>query len=125
MLNEVGQASYQLPAPLAANTWQQFIIPLGWLGAANKTNFDRLLFKPTSSGTTNTLYLDDITITAAPGPAVVHLNIDASQAVRVADPRWFGVNTATWDGNLDTPQTVSILNELGLQALRFPGGSTR
>jgi hypothetical protein len=39
------------------------------------------------------------------------------------DSRWFGVNTAVWDGNFDDPQTVSLLNEMGTTILRFPGGS--
>jgi hypothetical protein len=123
MLNEVGQATYPLPT-LTANAWQQFVIPLSALGADHKTNFDRILFKVGSGGTTNTFYLDDIEITAATAPATVHLTVSAAQALRTADARWFGINTATWDGNLDTAQTVSLLKEMGTMAMRFPGGST-
>jgi hypothetical protein len=123
LLNEVGQQNYTLPA-LSANTWQQFVIPLSSLGADNKTNFDRFLFKLTSNGTTNTFYLDDIAVTAKPAPALIHINVNAAQAIRTVDARMFGINTATWDGNLDTPQTVSLLTEMGCLAMRFPGGST-
>jgi hypothetical protein len=123
LLSEVGQAKYQLPA-LAADTWQQFVIPLASLGADSKTNFDRILFQPVSGSTTNTFYLDDIQFVPALAPSLVHLSINASQPVRQVDARTFGINTAAWDGNLDTPQTVSLLQEIGATALRFPGGST-
>ena len=53
----------------------------------------------------------------------VHVSVDAGQVVRTVDARLFGINTAIWDGLLDTAETVSTLRELGVQALRFPGGS--
>jgi hypothetical protein len=53
----------------------------------------------------------------------VRANIDASQIVRTVDARLFGINTAIWDGLLDSENTVSALRELDLQVLRFPGGS--
>ena len=113
--------SYQLP-PLQANTWQQFFIPFSALGVAGVTNLDRFNFQLTASGTTNAFYLDDVNLTAVQ-PSLVHLEIDANQTVRMADSRWFGLNTAIWDGNLDTPTTSSALAELDTQILRFPGGS--
>ncbi len=57
------------------------------------------------------------------GYGVSQVNVDASQTVRVADARWFGVNTAIWDSHFDTPSTAAALNELGCRTLRFPGGS--
>ena len=115
-------SSYQIPV-LPANTWQLITIPLAALGVANKPNFDRFWLQLTPSGTTNTYYVDDIQLTAKPPPALTHISINAAQTNRLVDARWFGINTAVWDGYLDTPQTVSLLNEMGLQALRFPGGS--
>jgi alpha-L-arabinofuranosidase len=53
----------------------------------------------------------------------VHLSVDATKALRSVDARWFGVNTAIWDSNFDTPQTVSLLEEMGTRVLRGPGGS--
>ena len=53
----------------------------------------------------------------------VRVSVDAGQVVRTVDARLFGINTAIWDGLLDTAETVSALRELGVQALRFPGGS--
>jgi hypothetical protein len=51
------------------------------------------------------------------------VRVNATQMLRTVDARLFGINTAIWDGLLDTPQTVAALRELDLQALRFPGGS--
>jgi hypothetical protein len=70
-----------------------------------------------------TFYVDDIQLLATPAPALVHISLNATQAVRTAESRWFGLNTAIWDSNFDTPQTVSFLNEMGTRILRFPGGS--
>src|SRR5262249_7807318 len=36
----------------------------------------------------------------------------------------FGLNTATWDGNLGSSQTLPLLRQIGCTALRWPGGST-
>lgn len=50
------------------------------------------------------------------------VTIDASQALRPADGRWFGANTATWESGFDTPSGASLLNEMGVTTLRYPGG---
>jgi len=110
---------YQLP-PLPANSWRQFNLPLSAFGVAGATNLSRLNFQLTASGTTNTLFLDDISLT---GMVPLYINVNASQALRAADARWFGLNTAVWDGYLDTTYTSNALCELGTQILRFPGGS--
>ena len=115
-------APYQLPPLPATTNWQQFIIPFSALNIAGVTNFNRINFQLTSFGTASGFSLDDVNLTAVP-PPIVHLAIDANQKVRLADSRWFGLNTAVWDGNLDTPITSSALTELGTQILRFPGGS--
>jgi len=111
-----------LPA-LEANTWGQYSIPLSKLGAVNATNLNRINLELSSSGTAGTFYVDDVQLTAKPAPALSHLSVNALGAIRVADARWFGLNTAVWDDDLDTPQTVSLLKEMGALALRFPGGS--
>ena len=108
---------------LPANSWQQFKILLSALGAANQTNVDRLTMQLTASGTANPFYIDDVQLDAKPAPSLVHLSVNATQTVRAVDPRWFGVNTAIWDGNFDTAQTISLLNEMGTKILRGPGGS--
>jgi alpha-N-arabinofuranosidase len=116
-------AASPLPT-LTANNWQQVTIPLSTLGVASTTNCSGIWIQSTLSSTQAVFYVDDIQFNAAPAPAIVNLGVDATQVVRLVDARQFGVNTATWDGNLDTAQTISLLQQAGVLALRFPGGST-
>ena len=106
-----------------ANAWQQFVVPLTALGAANVSNLNKINLQLTSYGSTNTFYIDDVQLTGGVAPALVHLSVNTTQALRGVDARWFGVNTAIWDGNFDTPTTISALKEMGVTILRFPGGS--
>jgi hypothetical protein len=122
VLNGNGQAAFKLPA-LARNTWVQYAIPFSALGISNQTNCNGFWFQFTSSGATNTFYLDAVQLGPAPAPPITHVRVNAANSIRTADPRWFGINTAIWDGNFDTSETVSELNEAGFQMLRFPGGS--
>src|ERR1017187_1920572 len=122
-LSGVGQSACQIPGSLTANSWQQFVIPLTTLLVANKTNLSRINIQLRAGGSTNTFYVDDVQLTAKPAPAVINVSVNTTHAVRKVDSRWFGVNTAVWDSNFDTPQTVSLLNEMGTTILRFPGGS--
>jgi hypothetical protein len=115
-------AAYQLPALPASTNWQQFLIPFNALHVAGVTNLNRINFQVTSFGTANPFYLDDVSLVAIP-PSPVHLTVNASQTLRAADARWFGLNTAIWDGNFDTPTTSGALTEMGAEILRFPGGS--
>ena len=122
---QVGTTS--LPAfflsPPLSSSWQSYTIPLSSLHVANVTNLNRLTFQLTSYGTTNPFYLDDIQLAPQPAPALAHLTVNPTQAVRTVDTRWFGVNTAVWDNNFDTPTTLSLLREAGMTIMRFPGGS--
>ncbi len=124
-MSGVGQVNYDIPTVLAANTWQQFVIPLSVLGVANKSNLSRINIVRTqiSGSTTNQYYLDEIQFTASPPPSLVHIGVNAAQPLRAADARWFGLNTAVWDGNFDTVFTSNALKELATGILRFPGGS--
>ncbi len=110
-------------AALPANSWQQFTLPLSSLLPAGTSNLNRVNIQLTPNGNTNTFYVDDISFTAVPAPAIQHLSVNATQTLRTADPRWFGVNTAVWDGNLDTTTTSNALSQAGILSLRFPGGS--
>ena len=109
--------------PLVANTWQQYVIPLSMLGVATNSTLNGFWFQDTSGGPQPTFYLDDVQLIGSPPPALVHLGIDNINPHRMADARWFGLNTAIWDSNFDTPATSNALQELGTQVLRFPGGS--
>jgi alpha-N-arabinofuranosidase len=116
------QTAYVLPT-LTNNVWLQFTIPLATLGIANKTNCNGFWIQLQAGGSTNTFYVDDIQWVAKPAPLLTHITVNAAQALRTVDARMFGVNTAIWDGNFDTPETLSLVREMGCLALRFPGGS--
>jgi alpha-L-arabinofuranosidase len=121
--NNVGQGQYFSLGTLPTNAWQQFMVPLSTLGVANRTNFTGFVIQDRSGGAQPTFYMDDIQLLAAPAPVPVHLSLNVTQTVRSTDARWFGVNTAMWDGNLDTPQTIALLQQMGTRVLRCLGGS--
>jgi alpha-L-arabinofuranosidase len=122
-LNNVAQgARYSVSTP-PANTWQQYIVPLSSLGVANAANFTGFAIQDRAGTSEPTFYLDDIQLINSTVPALVHVGVNASQALRQADARWFGLNTAIWDSYFDTTYTANALHELGTQILRFPGGS--
>ena len=111
-----------LPA-LPANAWSQRRISLSALGITTNSVLTSLYICNWSGNTQAVFYVDDILLTASPPPATVHISVSATQAVRRVDARLFGVNTAAWDGSLDSPSTISVLNDMDNQALRWPGGS--
>ncbi len=116
-------ARYHLAAPLA-NTWQQYIVSLSALGVGNATNFTGFAIQDAAGSIEPTFYLDDVQFNPlVPPPALVHFSVNASQPLRTADARWFGLNIAMWDNYYDTPTTISSLNELGTRIVRLPGGS--
>jgi hypothetical protein len=109
--------------PLPTNAWQQFTVSLSALGVANSTNLNYLWINNWGGTAQPVFYLDDVSLTAKPPPSVVRVNVNATNALRTVDARVFGVNTAAWDGTLNTGNTISLLTEMGNQALRWPGGS--
>jgi hypothetical protein len=114
------ETQIQVKAP--TNTWQQFTFSLASLGVAKITNLNG--FEIWNSGTLQSnFYIGDITLTAATPPATVHVSVNATNPVRTVDARVFGINTAAWDGDLDTASTISVLTNMNNQALRWPGGS--
>ena len=115
-------ARYYLNTP-AANTWLQYIVPLSALGVGNATNFTGFAIQDSNGSAEPVFYLDDIQLINAAGPALTHLTVNAGQPIRTADARWFGMNVAVWDNAFDTPQTLSVLTNMGTRAMRFPGGS--
>jgi alpha-N-arabinofuranosidase len=112
------------PLKLGTNVWQQITIPLSTLGVASATNFSGIEIQGAGSSAQPVYYVDDIQLVAIPAPAFVSLKVDATQTIRMADARWFGLNTATWDGYLGNASTLPALEAAGVLALRWPGGST-
>jgi hypothetical protein len=121
--NNAGQGKYFSLGTLKTNTWQQFTVPLSALGVANKSNFTGFVIQDRAGAAQPTFYVDDIQLVAALAPVLSHLSLNATQAVRSVDTRWFAVNTAIWDSNFDTLDTISLLQEMGTRLLRGPGGS--
>ena len=121
-LNGAAQTVVTLPA-LAANTWQQVTIPLSSLGVQNQPDLDGFWIQDRSGTTQPAFFVDSITFTAQPPPSVVNVTVNAAQPVRIVDARHFAVNTAVWDADFDTSNTINLLTSMGAQALRFPGGS--
>jgi autotransporter-associated beta strand protein len=67
-LDEVEQTLYTLPA-LAANTWQEFTIPLSAIGVAGQPDFDGIWIWNNTNFTIPTFYVDDIVLVAVPSGA--------------------------------------------------------
>lgn len=121
-LNGSAPAYYQL-GKLATNTWQHFTIPLSSLDAADATNCTGFWIQGDSKDPQPVFYVCNVQLLAAPASSTVHLNVNAANVIRTADTRWFGLNTAVWDDEFDTPATSNLLAEIGCTTLRFPGGS--
>jgi len=108
---------------IATNAWEQRTIPLSALGAAGVTNLTDIFFRTYPESTNQPLfYIDDVSLVAAPAPAVVHVGVNATNQQRTVDARLFGLNTAAYDGELDKAETLPILNGMNIQTLRWPGG---
>jgi alpha-N-arabinofuranosidase len=121
-LNGASQTVVTLPT-LAASTWQQVTIPLSSLGVQNQPDLDGFWIQDRSGVTQPTFFVDTISIKAQPPPSVVNVTVNAAQPVRIVNARHFAVNTAVWDADFDTNNTINLLTRMGTQALRFPGGS--
>jgi alpha-L-arabinofuranosidase len=113
-----GLPTVSVTAP--TNSWKQVIISLASLGV-NKTNLTGIGFN--NGASTNRFFIDDVRLIAAPKPATVHVSVNANQTVRTVSGRVFGINTGGGDGDLNTPATKAILNDIGSTCLRWPGGS--
>ena len=120
---ELNGSSSGLPSvsvTVPTNSWKQVIISLATLGV-NKTNLTGFLFA--NGNSTNRFFIDDIRLIAAPKPATVQVSVNANQTVRTVSGRVFAINTGGGDGDLNTPATKAILNDIGNTCLRWPGGS--
>jgi len=94
-----------------------------------------LTFNPTLTATRVQIYaadgrwtvpafeVDKLEVSGVGTVTTANIHVDAKQPVRTADARHFGINAAIWDSVFDTSANLSLLKEMGCQALRFPGGS--
>ena len=121
------QPAFSLPKE-GTNVWQQIVIPLSAIGAANKTNFTGIGIQGNINSSQPVFYVDDFQLNAAPAPALVHIGVDASQAYS-PQAAWthgnLALNTATRDGSLqqraNSSATAGVPDVL---PLRWPGGLT-
>jgi hypothetical protein len=105
-----------------ANTWRQFTFSLASLGVADTTNLTGIVIANLNS-VPSPFYIAGIELTAAPKPPVVHVGVYAAAPIRTVDARVFGINNVAWDGSEDAPGTIDQVTNMGIQALRWPGGS--
>ena len=124
LLDYTNQGTYVIGTPLPANTWEQITVPLSALGVANKPNLTGFYIQGNSGGSQPTFYVGGVQLVAASPPSVVHLGANAGRTLETVDARQFGVNTATWDANLGDSTTLPLLQQIGIQTFRWPGGST-
>ena len=117
--NGTGLSGIWVTAP--TNQWQQVTLSLASLGINNVSNLTG--FQIGNGTSTQPFFIDDMRLVAAPAPAVVHASVLANQTVRAVDGKVFGINQVAWDGNVSTPASVAILNDMGNPCLRWPGGS--
>jgi hypothetical protein len=120
--NDVAQPPVVI-GPLTADTWQEFVIPLGQLGIENVADLSGLWLQEGAGITQPTFYVDDVHLEFAPPPGLVRAYVDPKKRIRRVDRRMFGLNAAVWDGAYASANTTQLLTELNNQALRFPGGS--
>ena len=80
-LNQWQSTSYQL-APLTANSWQQFIVPLTALGVADEANFTGFVIQDSTGNAQPTFYVDDISLIASTNYSL--------------PPQFFGVYRQLW-----------------------------
>ncbi len=117
--NGTGLPGVWVTAP--TNSWKQVSISLAALGISNRTNLTG--FQVGNGTSTQPFFIDDLRLVAAPAPATVHVSVLADQPVRKVDGKVFGINQVAWDGNVNTPGSAAVLNDIGATCLRWPGGS--
>jgi hypothetical protein len=105
-----------------ANTWQKFTFTLASLGVADTTDLTGIVIANQNT-VPSPFYIADIMLTGASKPLVVHVGVNAAAPIRTVDPRVFGINNVAWDGSEDAPGSIDQVKDMGIQALRWPGGS--
>jgi hypothetical protein len=105
-----------------ANTWQKFTFTLASLGVADTTNLTGIVIA-NQDNVPSPFYIADIKLTGAPKPSVVHVGVNAAAPIHTVDARVFGINNVAWDGSEDSPGTIDQVTDMGIQVLRWPGGS--
>ena len=59
----------------------------------------------------------------AAAPAPVNVTVNADEGLGTLPATGFGLNSAVWDSQMNVPQVQDLLQQAGVQMLRYPGGS--
>ena len=112
LLGGTSQTLYKLPS-LAANTWQQFTVPLASIGVANEPDFDGIWIWNDNNFTIPTFYVADMMLVGAPpgpppGPNPTNfIGIDAAANRHPISPMIYGTAFATSNQLLDLRFTMN------------------
>jgi hypothetical protein len=60
---------------------------------------------------------------AAAGPATVDVSVNAGEGLGTIPSTAYGLNSAVWDSQMNVPQVQGLLQQAGVEMLRYPGGS--
>jgi cellulose binding protein with CBM2 domain/fibronectin type III domain protein len=60
---------------------------------------------------------------ASASPAPVKVTVNTAEGLGTLPATGFGLNSAVWDSQMNAPQTQDLLQQAGVQMLRYPGGS--
>jgi Cellulose binding domain/Fibronectin type III domain len=63
------------------------------------------------------------TVHAAATTATVNVTVNADEGLGTVPSTAYGLNQAVWDGQMNTPASVSLLSQAGVEMMRYPGGS--
>ena len=96
-VNGAAQTAYSLP-PLIANTWQQIVLPLNWLGVSARGDFDGFFIQGRVNAPQPTYYLDDLNLSVDPMVnSPVQININALLRTSIS-PYIYGANSTDYAG---------------------------
>jgi cellulose binding protein with CBM2 domain/fibronectin type III domain protein len=62
------------------------------------------------------------TAVQASAPAV-NVTVNADEGLGTVPSTAYGLNQAVWDGQMNTPTSVNLLSQAGVEMMRYPGGS--
>jgi hypothetical protein len=55
--------------------------------------------------------------------ATVNVTVNAQEGLGTLPSTGYGVNSAVWDSQMNVPQVQNLLQQAGVQMMRYPGGS--
>src|SRR5947209_7301998 len=60
---------------------------------------------------------------AAAAGAAVNVTVNANENLGAIPGTAYGLNQAVWDGQMNSPTSVSLLSHANIGLMRYPGGS--